>query len=106
MVGFGRVVAATVAVLVGVGSLTSGMSAVADDVSCAEQPGVSWCDSDEDRIADAAIANEVIELAAVAPGSLVQIVGGEKNASARQQAGFAQHAQGLDSGGGAGFHVR
>ena len=59
----------------------------------------------EHGVAAHALANKLVELAAVAPGCLVQVVSGEQDGAGLQATGVAQCAQGLDGGGDAAFHI-
>ena len=61
---------------------------------------------EQDGIAAMPVADHLVELAAVAPGGLVQVVGRQQDRAGRQGAGIAQAADRLDGGGDPRLHVR
>ncbi len=61
---------------------------------------------EQDGIAHEAVADELVELAAVAPGGLVQVVRGQEDRTGGKSAGIAECPDRFDRGGHAPFHVR
>ena len=60
----------------------------------------------EHAVAHVSLADEGFQLAAVSPGSLVVVVGGEQDPAGPQSAGVAQGSHRLRGGGDASLHVR
>ena len=68
---------------------------------------MSWSGSGmQDRVADVALGDQPVELLAVAPGGLVQVVRGQQDRPAGQGVGVAEDAQRLDGGRDPALHVR